>query len=87
MRTHSCTIATHPNTIYTNRLPNPHPVSLIPRPSKAENISAEELEYRLLARSEAPAENDFDAQVTKMLRSALKYQRTRTSAPLPPGGV
>jgi hypothetical protein len=63
------------------------PLPPLPRFSKAENISVEELEYKLLARAEVPAENDFDAQVAKMLRSALKYQRARTSTQLPPGAV
>ena len=45
---------------------------------QAEAIGADELEYRLLARSEA--ENDFTAQIVSMRSKALDFQRKRTSS-------
>ena len=45
---------------------------------QAEAIGADELEYRLLARSEA--ENDFTAQLVSMRSKALDFQRKRTSS-------
>jgi hypothetical protein len=46
---------------------------------QAESIELDELEYRLLARSEA--ENDFTTQVHKMRSRAMEFQRKRTSMP------